>query len=1113
MLRILILFIIPIFLYCSQIKPRHILLLNSYNQSMSWVQDITKSVYDVLEPEQNNLVIHIENMDTKRIYNKKHLEQLKQTYKNKYSEVQFDLILSSDNNAFDFLKENRDELFGNIPVVFAGVNFFKDSDLDGYANYTGITEEFDAIGTLETALKLKPNTKEIFIINDYLKSGVAWRKTIQEQLKGFNKKIKIRYSKNSTISALKAELESLSKDTIVLLGVYFKDVDGLYFTFEKIGEIISTHTKVPLFCLLELNLNKGAVGGNVISGYYQGDVMSTIAKKVLTGVKISSLPVQKKGTTKSIFDYKELQKHKMDIRVLPKDSLIINRHSNKLEFTKKEKEYLKQKKEITVCIDPDWMPFEKFDNKGKHIGLSRDYFEIFQKNIGIPLNVIKTTSWRESISFTKMRKCDVLSLVMPTPKRKEYLSFTSPYINIPLVLATKMDVAFIDNFKQLSHKKIGIVYGYAFNEIIRNKYPSIEVVNVKNTKEGLQKVANGKFFGFVGSIADIGYVSQKSFIGEIKIAGKFDEKWDLGVAVRNDEPLLLEIFEKNIQHLTEDIKQKILNKHIAITYEKGTNYTLFLEVLGLFFILFLAFLYRHIILKKSNTALIAAVEDKTKKLQELNENLEKKVEIRTHQLSLKAHRITYLLDNAAQGFLSFDKDFLIEYEYSVECEKLLGKELHNKDIAMLLFVKSPDKMKFFKETMLDAYNATNELTASLILSLLPKELIVNKRAVQVEYKILSNFKFMLILTNITDKKKLQTKIKNEQSILKMIVSIVSDSILFYETKENFEQFCMDYSIYINPSKSSSDNANALYILVHTFKGLFAQLYMRGSVKRLHDFESLLLEFIDNEINDNEELKKLIVLVDLNSFMDKDLEVLINTLGEKFLEEHSYIKIDEEAILNLENKLSQFCFSSKQKKACEDIIHDLRKLKNKSLKHYLSVYPRLCQQLCLSLDKSIQPFEVIGNDNILVPDSFKPFINSLVHVFRNSCDHGIETREERVFLNKNETGIISCSIEKKDGCFTIEISDDGYGINTKRIKEKAIDKGLIEEDKSNLFSKEQLLNLIFDTHFSTNETLSEISGRGVGLAAVKGELNKLNGSIEVKTQINKGTVFIFKLPLE
>lgn len=314
----------PFFLYANTVKPRHILLLNSYNQSMSWVENITRSVYDTLEPAKNNLVIHIENMDTKRIYDKKYLLQLKKLYKNKYKNINFELILSSDNNAFDFLKNNRDELFGNIPVSFSGVNFFKDSDLKGYQNYTGITEEFDLQGTLQTALKLKPDTKKIFIINDYLKTGIAWRKTIQERLKTFKPDIEITYSKNTSIDNLKQQLNSLSKDTIVLLGVYFKDVKGEYFTYEKIGEILSMHSKVPVFCLLEFNLKKGVVGGNVIGGYYQGQAMSKIAKKILNGIPVTKLPVQKTGATQSIFDYNELTKHNMIIENLPKNSLIIN---------------------------------------------------------------------------------------------------------------------------------------------------------------------------------------------------------------------------------------------------------------------------------------------------------------------------------------------------------------------------------------------------------------------------------------------------------------------------------------------------------------------------------------------------------------------------------------------------------------------------------------------------------------------------------------------------------------------------------------------------------------------------------------------------------------------
>ncbi|NQY93028.1 MAG: sensor histidine kinase [Campylobacteraceae bacterium] len=330
---LVILFVVT--LYAEQSKSKHILLLNSYNQSMSWVQNITKSVYDVLEPDKNNYIIHIENMDTKRIYNPSYLKQLKAIYTNKYKNIKFDLILSSDNNAFDFLRSNRNDIFGKVPVSFSGVNFFKDSDLSGYELYTGITEEFDVLGTLNLAMKLKPNTKEIFIINDYLKTGVAWRKTIQERLKGFDKNVKITYSKNDSISNLQDTLKNLSSDTIVLLGAYFKDKDGTFFTYEKIGEILSANSKVPVFCLLEFNLNKGVLGGNVIGGYYQGEAMSKIAKKILDGVPVSSIPVQKTGATKTIFDYIELEKYNINIQDLPSNTLVINKplsYFNKHKF-------------------------------------------------------------------------------------------------------------------------------------------------------------------------------------------------------------------------------------------------------------------------------------------------------------------------------------------------------------------------------------------------------------------------------------------------------------------------------------------------------------------------------------------------------------------------------------------------------------------------------------------------------------------------------------------------------------------------------------------------------------------------------------------------------------
>lgn len=262
-----------------------------------------------------------------------------------------------------------------------------------------------------------------------------------------------------------------------------------------------------------------------------------------------------------------------------------------------------------MCIDPDWMPYEKFDETGNHIGITSDYFKIFQKELGIPIKAIKTKTWSESIEAAKQRKCDIYSLAMETPKRKEYMNFTTPYLSFPLVLATQLNVPFMDNVKYLQNKKVAIVTGYAFNEIIREKYPNIQVVDVKNIEEGLQKVVNGELFGFIGTLASVGYMFQKEFIGELKIAGKFDETWELGIGVRNDEPLLLDIFQKAIEHLTPQLKQDILNKHIAIRYENKTDYTLIIEILFAVFGIILFIFYHYQKLARLNQKLTLMQEE------------------------------------------------------------------------------------------------------------------------------------------------------------------------------------------------------------------------------------------------------------------------------------------------------------------------------------------------------------------------------------------------------------------------------------------------------------------------------------------------------------------------
>lgn len=564
-----------------------------------------------------------------------------------------------------------------------------------------------------------------------------------------------------------------------------------------------------------------------------------------------------------------------------------------------------------------------------------------------------------------------------------------------------------------------------------------------------------------------------------------------------------------------DINQMILKKRKKLEEKnKEQMIKIFVICFLISIVLFIISIIFSNIIKNKFDHYKKNVDKKAKELNELNKTLEEKVEKRTKDLSHQTKKVTDLLNNAAQGFLSFDKNFLIGDEYSFECEYLLGKNLENKDITELLFSNHIKKIPFFKETMIDALDSDNELTSSLLLSLLPSELIINKHAVLINYKIISNNKFMIILTNITDNKKLQTKIKKEQLIHKMIVSVVSDNTQFFDIKRSFNDFCENILLNININNNIKENINTINALVHTFKGLFSQLYMDKTVKCLHNLESEILDFMQNKDNCNNNLEGFINSLDIKHCMKEDLQTITQTLGENFINENTQIKVDDKFITYLEEKIVTLCSSGiQQKQECEEILNKIQKIRYKSLKDHLCIHPKLCQQLCLSLNKSIYDFEIKGSKELYISDKYKPFINSLVHVFRNCCDHGIETKEDRISLNKKETGSINCSFETKNNILYIKISDDGKGINIDTLKKKIIEKELVPIKEIDLLSENEILNFIFDNNFSTNETITHISGRGIGLSAVKIELDKLYGDINIETELNIGTSFIFKLPFK
>ncbi|MBE0494856.1 MAG: transporter substrate-binding domain-containing protein [Campylobacterales bacterium] len=274
-----------------------------------------------------------------------------------------------------------------------------------------------------------------------------------------------------------------------------------------------------------------------------------------------------------------------------------------LDLTFDEKHHLEKLGTIRLCIDPNAMPLEG-SQEGKHVGMSSDYMHLIEEILGVPIHMIPTRSWAESLEKVKTRQCDMVSLAMPTPERRLYLRFTKPYLTIPLVLVTRPEEIFFSDVSTIYNRPIGIVKGYSHGEILRVKYPKMHFVEVKDVHEGLSKVHKKELFGFVDSLPILGSIIQKEFATQLKIAGKFDESWELGLGVRNDDPHLFTILEKAVASIDVDVHQEILNKWISVRYERGVDYGFLLKVLGAFALFVLYLLFRQRELSRHNHQLV-----------------------------------------------------------------------------------------------------------------------------------------------------------------------------------------------------------------------------------------------------------------------------------------------------------------------------------------------------------------------------------------------------------------------------------------------------------------------------------------------------------------------------
>lgn len=327
--KIIIIFILIILfsqalIYASNSKSLKILFLNSYHSGYTWSDEIISGVSTIFESTGQPYQIDIEYMDTQRITNTKYINSLNILYTYKYNNSNYDVIISSDDAAYNFLRENSEKLFGSTPIVFCGVNSFNQKDINNLPQFTGVVETYDISGTIQIALEQNPNIDTIYYINDDSLTGKSIMKEFQPVIEEFSTKVNFERIDGDDYQSIINQSENLSNNSLVLFLIYFKDRKGNVYSYDQSISMLYEKCNRPIYGVWDFHLGHGIIGGKLVSGYNQGELAALQALQIIEGTEPKDIPVITENTTTFSFDYKILDTYKISSDNLPKETKLIN---------------------------------------------------------------------------------------------------------------------------------------------------------------------------------------------------------------------------------------------------------------------------------------------------------------------------------------------------------------------------------------------------------------------------------------------------------------------------------------------------------------------------------------------------------------------------------------------------------------------------------------------------------------------------------------------------------------------------------------------------------------------------------------------------------------------
>jgi signal transduction histidine kinase len=256
-----------------------------------------------------------------------------------------------------------------------------------------------------------------------------------------------------------------------------------------------------------------------------------------------------------------------------------------VELSASERAYLQQRGPTRFCVDPDWFPFEVIDPEGQHAGIGADLLTLVAKRAGVPMELLRTQDWPQSLSASKAGRCEVLSLLNQTPERDGWLIFTQPILTDENVIITREEHPFVGDLASLQNQTMVLPKGTSMEERVRRDFPNISIVVTDTEAQAMAMVSERKADMTLRSLIVAAYTIKREGWFNLKIAGQVPGYGNqLRIGVLKSNGMLRDILNKGASSISPIERQQIVDKHIVINATTATDYGPIRQLVGVFFL-------------------------------------------------------------------------------------------------------------------------------------------------------------------------------------------------------------------------------------------------------------------------------------------------------------------------------------------------------------------------------------------------------------------------------------------------------------------------------------------------------------------------------------------------